>query len=247
VLLGWVETLLTNPKVLLRSAVTDGVGLRYPCCNVHDCHEYLPTSKARFCLSHATLEKKCATVGCQNNASLGFKSCEETVCRNLELEYRRPEKAMFQLKERLAYHRRRIVDKDESFLADPLLGAAMATLDEDVQEDNEVDIEAEVETSGDHETSSKATCKKKNENQHKKVKATFGRKRTHNEELVVMSCGIIVGRASFYGSEAANGVLVSLLFIILLYTDYNARHSGVTSSLHPSPFQHSCGMTTIAT
>ncbi|KAF7294714.1 hypothetical protein MIND_01008700 [Mycena indigotica] len=39
-----------------------------------------------------------------------------------------------------------------------------------------------------------------------KPKARFGRRRTHNEELCVMSCGVIVGRATFYGSEAPNGV-----------------------------------------
>lgn len=90
-------------KVLLRSAVTDGIGLRHPCCGIHDCHELLPTSKSRFCTTHAALETKCATVGCQNDASEGFKSCEEPVCWELEIQYRRPEKAMLQLKERLAY------------------------------------------------------------------------------------------------------------------------------------------------
>ncbi|KAH9965569.1 hypothetical protein BGW80DRAFT_1254963 [Lactifluus volemus] len=38
------------------------------------------------------------------------------------------------------------------------------------------------------------------------VKARFGRKRTHNEELCVASCGVILGRAAFFGSEGPNGV-----------------------------------------
>jgi hypothetical protein len=40
--------------------------------------------------------------------------------------------------------------------------------------------------------------------------AQFGHKRTHNEELCVASCSVILGRATFYGSEASNGVQVHL-------------------------------------
>ncbi|KAF8574394.1 hypothetical protein K439DRAFT_1649787 [Ramaria rubella] len=35
--------------------------------------------------------------------------------------------------------------------------------------------------------------------------AHFGHKRTHNEELCVASCGMILGRVTFYGSEGPNG------------------------------------------
>lgn len=44
-----------------------------------------------------------------------------------------------------------------------------------------------------------------------KVKARFGRRLTHNEELAVGSCGNILSRATFYGSEGQNGVRVSAL------------------------------------
>jgi hypothetical protein len=44
----------------------------------------------------------------------------------------------------------------------------------------------------------------------------FGRRRTHNEELCVASCGVILGRATCYGSEAPNGVRVCLT---ILYMD----------------------------
>lgn len=42
----------------------------------------------------------------------------------------------------------------------------------------------------------------------RKVKARFGRRRTHNEELCVASCGIILGRMTFYGSESPTNVRV---------------------------------------
>lgn len=51
-------------------------------------------------------------------------------------------------------------------------------------------------------------CDGKSAGGNRQVKACFGRRRTHNKELTVYSCGIIRGRATFYGSEAPNGVRV---------------------------------------
>ena len=41
-----------------------------------------------------------------------------------------------------------------------------------------------------------------------KLKARFGRQWTFAEELCVACCGVILGRATFYGSEGPNGVRV---------------------------------------
>nr|GAT48907.1 predicted protein [Mycena chlorophos] len=78
--------------------------------------------------------------------------------------------------------------------------------------------EAETETSAglegsgadadeDIELDEDGVCPDKPESGNKKVRARFGHRRTHNEELCVMSCGVIVGRATFDGSEAPNGVV----------------------------------------
>lgn len=40
------------------------------------------------------------------------------------------------------------------------------------------------------------------------VKGVFCRKWTHNEQLMVRPCGIVVGRATFYSSESVTGVKV---------------------------------------
>jgi hypothetical protein len=63
-----------------------------------------------------------------------------------------------------------------------------------------IDEEVTVDASG--------ICDGKPEVGNRKVRARFGRRRTHNEELCVASCGVILGRATFYGSEAPNGVRV---------------------------------------
>jgi len=44
----------------------------------------------------------------------------------------------------------------------------------------------------------------------RKVFARFGHQRTHNEELCVYSCGIILGHATFYGAEGPNSVQVGI-------------------------------------
>ena len=44
---------------------------------------------------------------------------------------------------------------------------------------------------------------------HHKVFTRFGQQHTHNEELCVGSCGVILGHATFYGAEGPNSVQVS--------------------------------------
>jgi hypothetical protein len=40
-------------------------------------------------------------------------------------------------------------------------------------------------------------------------KGQFGRRRTHNEQLIIAPCGIILARETFYHSEAFSAVAVS--------------------------------------
>lgn len=49
----------------------------------------------------------------------------------------------------------------------------------------------------------------KSDNGNRPSKAMFARRRTHNEQLVVCSCGIISARATMFGAEAISGVKVS--------------------------------------
>ncbi|KAF8826337.1 hypothetical protein HHX47_DHR5000080 [Lentinula edodes] len=46
----------------------------------------------------------------------------------------------------------------------------------------------------------------KSDNGNRPSKAMFARRRTHNEQLVVCSCGIISARATMFGAEAISGV-----------------------------------------
>jgi hypothetical protein len=52
-------------------------------------------------------------------------------------------------------------------------------------------------------------CEPKSATGNRRVKAQFGRRRTHNEQLLVRPCGVIFARATFFGAEAVSNVLVS--------------------------------------
>lgn len=43
-----------------------------------------------------------------------------------------------------------------------------------------------------------------------KISGVFSRRWTHNEQLMVRPCGIVIARATFFGSEAVSAVKVSL-------------------------------------
>lgn len=91
---------------------------------------------------------------------------------------------MFQLKRRLV--KLKIIQPDER-----------SEMGEEPLADEEIEVDQDGVCDGKPDTGNQAS------------RAHFGRKRTHNEELCVASCGVILGRATFYGSEAPNGVRVS--------------------------------------
>ncbi|KZO96702.1 hypothetical protein CALVIDRAFT_471553, partial [Calocera viscosa TUFC12733] len=50
------------------------------------------------------------------------------------------------------------------------------------------------------------TCDGKTDQGNRKLKGRFGRSYTHNEQLIVRPCGVIVARATFYGAESISSV-----------------------------------------
>jgi hypothetical protein len=52
-------------------------------------------------------------------------------------------------------------------------------------------------------------CPGKPETGNRKIRALFGRRRTHNEQIMVRPCGIVVARETFFGSETTPQTVVS--------------------------------------
>jgi hypothetical protein len=159
--------------------------------------EPLPTVKQRFCKYHSDLDSQCCVVTCTRPAEGGFRTCTNESHRKLETWVNQENKAIFQLKRRLAR-----------------LGPGS------LQPENSLSLTTEGDRDAGHLGSSELAddvlevdedgiCEGKDDGGNEKPKARFGRRRTHNEELCVASCGVILGRATFYGSEAPNGVRVS--------------------------------------
>jgi hypothetical protein len=55
-----------------------------------------------------------------------------------------------------------------------------------------------------------ASCEDKAPDGNRKVRAFWGRKQTHNEQLLVNPCGVIVACKTFFHSESVTQAKVSL-------------------------------------
>ena len=166
-------------SVKIQAAVCDGNTIGHPCCTVHDCKLPLDNHRLRFCSHHQDHRNICAVEGCGLACSPGSNTCHITEHQQLEDAYYKPAKALFQLRARL---------KKAGLSIPPDSMAA--------EEDESMSEEA-IECDG-----------KSNKGNSHHLKARFGTRRTHNEELIMRPCGIILARATFYGSEAVSAVNV---------------------------------------
>ncbi|KAH9481160.1 hypothetical protein JR316_0005680 [Psilocybe cubensis] len=180
----WYNDLPDGTQTFLRSVVTDGITIGRPTCSIHDCDIPLDSVKHRFCPTHKDQNLICAVTSCSAPIDEGYQTCSLKDHRALEAYNDIHNKAMFQLKLRLA--RLKTSQPTDAFSTDDGQSTIFG--------DEEVLIDAN------------GVCDEKSEKGNQTLRARFGRRRTHNEELCVASCGVILGRATFYGSEAPNGV-----------------------------------------
>ncbi|EDR02633.1 uncharacterized protein LACBIDRAFT_332257 [Laccaria bicolor S238N-H82] len=171
-------------ELALRAAVSDGITIGHPCCAHHDCKNPLPTQRSKFCVEHASLSSLCAVTTCSRSVELNFQTCSLPEHRKLENVGLEQYTALFQLRRRL--------DKLKTTHVEDSVESPSATL----HADELVEVDAHGE------------CASKSPEGNIKLWAVFGRRRTHNEQLCVTTCGIILGRATFFGSEGPYGVVV---------------------------------------
>ncbi|KDQ50429.1 hypothetical protein JAAARDRAFT_74233 [Jaapia argillacea MUCL 33604] len=168
-----------------------------------------PCCRVHDC-KHDALKKKCAIDTCANEVEAGFQTCSLSDHRTLEDRHREQNRAMFQLKWHLENLK---ISQTEDSLRTEDGGAVVGDELHDVQ------------------------CEGKPEEGNRKFRAQFGWRRTHNEELCVATCGVILGRATFFGSEGPNGVFHRTLFPTLqslpgcIFHDNNCNVKKVLESL----------------
>lgn len=141
--------------VTISAAVTDGVTLGHPCCNVDDCKDPLARVTDEYCHKHLTEETHCCVKDCIMPREPGHRTCPTKEHR--EEENRR------KMRTRVLKYRKKPTDEETE----------------------------------------------KDAGRRKKLKGSFSRRWTHNEQLIVRPCGIVIGRATLYASENVVAVKVS--------------------------------------
>ena len=187
--------------------VIDGVTNGHRCCGVSNCKIPLRNNHDRFCLTHSHMRAVCAIIGCSLPvASEDRKTCtlpEHEAVENVQINRGQ---ARFQLKER---QRRAQVAHPRDALPVEVTDISELIEDGDVEDDFEFNGKG-LPIPTDSAPKGKKT-----------LRAQFGRKRTHNEQLFVAPCGMIMARETFYHAEAIYSVIVSLLKLsILMFQTY---------------------------
>jgi hypothetical protein len=168
--------------------VIDGITIGRPCCGVHNCFEPLPNNNDRFCSVHVlTHNNICVIVGCNNNVMKDRLTCAIPDHQAVENLRNDRGKARFQLQHRLQRAR---VSHPNNTVAEDQPTSEIANAD---------DAEEEFEIPQHHLATATGNPKK--------LRAQFGRRRTHNEQIIVAPCGIIIARETFYGAEGVASVV----------------------------------------
>ncbi|PBK85238.1 hypothetical protein ARMGADRAFT_1048099 [Armillaria gallica] len=167
--------------------VCDGNAMGRPCCCVHNCQIPLRSTKHQFCKQHGNLINVCS-----------IKDCDMAVI---------PEK-----------HTCNNLSHQEIEQIHVLQGQSHSlpfkTQEQEPTETDDEDIAAEDEEEEYDMTDGVAhlpsinmslTNKGKNK-QGKRLRAQFGHAWTHNEQFLVVPCGMIIARETFYGTEAIASV-----------------------------------------
>ena len=196
---------------MVRAVVSDGITIGHPCCNVVHCMEPLVNKRDRFCPGHEHMEKICSVEGCNRPVLEGYLTCDDSDHLAIFKTYQKRNGANFQLKSRL--ERTTVSKPPDEDIADH--HATGVTPDKGIEE----------------------ACPQKPDGGNRRLRARFGRRQTHNKQLIVRPCGMIIARATFYGSETFPQTVVSSIiflhcaspFLLTVMTIGNAK-TGVSGS-----------------
>ena len=179
--------------------VMDGITLGHPCCAISNCQEPLISSRDCYCQTHQNTNKVCAIIGCAEPVVVGFKTCKDPLHRTIEETHHIHGQARFQLKERLR----------RAHVAHPVDGSMQQEVDLSALAADDSDDIFEVGTNNIVLASPGSALDESQPQVTQHLRAQFGRKQTHNEQVLVAPCGVILGRATFFNAEAISTCVVS--------------------------------------
>jgi len=191
-------------------AVMDGITSGHNCCAVHNCQIPLTTSRDRYCVTHRGLSNICAIKNCNEPVLEGKRTCIHPEHQNVERVYILQGQSRVQLQEKLK--RQRVSHPNDGIAKEVEIGEL---IDDDIEEEEfEVDGQDPNLVHGVNEGVSdlRGTSPPQTGSPTKKrISAQFGRRRTHNEQILVAPCGMILACETFYGAEAIATCAVSQL------------------------------------
>lgn len=206
------------------AVVMDGICIGRPRCGapgLNPCKHPLKSNRDRFCLDHKYLDGICCIVGCERPVSKEGKTCDDPIHQSVETLKTLKASASFQLKERMKQaqmipldggigdeSQTSAVDNDietEVYEVDETERRVVPSMDEPV---SQALMARESLQSADYARNSITTTGKN------KIRARFGRMRTHNEQILVAPCGVIIARETFYNAESIPTVVVCTSMII---------------------------------
>lgn len=159
----------------------------------------LKSNRDRFCPLHADLEAICAIVDCNQWVVQGLLTCSNPEHQSVESLHQEKGQSRFQLHDHLQRAR----------VAYPTSHSTnTGALSQLTVADNDEEIFA-VDPSGRVTSHDEPEAHQPTSTPHKKIRAKFTRSRTHNEQLAVAPCGMILGRDTMFGAEGVASVAVS--------------------------------------
>ena len=174
----------------------DGVTIGHPRCAVDGCKMPLATARDRYCLEHRSSGSLCSIRGCEEGVVMGKLTCANPLHQAVEKVYEVRGQSCFQLQE--CCQRARVAHPVDSI-------AEECSLDDVADEEA---VEEEFTISQNAEAVPTASTNFPQLQIKKRLKAQFGWKRTHNEQVLVAPCGIILAHETFYGAEAISSCVV---------------------------------------
>lgn len=190
--------------------VIDGVTIGHPCCGILHCVHALISNRHRYCPVHDAQHYVCCVEGCLNPVATSMDgdpprmTCDEPDHTTLEKRHKQRGTAFFQLRGKL----------QRATVAHPIDADAAQPTVEEVEE-------GEVQGDG--------SCPVKPDTGNRKIRALFGRRRTHNEQIMVRPCGIIIARQTFFGSETTPQTVVSVPHLHSLFSEQLRHFEGYDS------------------
>lgn len=165
----------------------DGTAVKRVCCSVHGCRIPLINQQHWFCPLHSEQRYICRIKNCNRSADPGFVTCSLETHR----AWQQTQQALPQLRSQY---------RDAGASEVPRAGTLF-------DPDNSRGCSDSV-------TNSNLPLAGPSSHSDTSIKGQKMRNRTHNEQLFVRCCGVIISRATMYGSESITSAKVSIPFRI---------------------------------